>query len=66
MGEWRQSPIGYLEPYNVVCDLCGQLVPGRCWTEAIDGSERVFCNPRHAELYESYWLPRYGAAGRTA
>ena len=56
MGEWRTEPIGYLQPYEVVCALCGQLVPGRHWVE----DERAFCSSRHAQLYRSYWLPRYG------
>ena len=66
MGEWHSSPVGYLEPYHVVCELCGQLVPGRYWAETVGGAERIFCNARHAELYESYWLPRYGLTGPTS
>jgi hypothetical protein len=61
MGEWRTQPIGYLEPYEVVCTLCGQLVPGRHWVE----DEHSFCSPRHEQLYRSYWLPRY-AGGEAA
>jgi hypothetical protein len=61
MGEWRSNEISYLEPHRVVCELCGQLVPGRHWIEQVDGVERVFCNPQHAEKYVSYWLPRHGA-----
>jgi hypothetical protein len=60
MGDWQTKAIGYLEPYDVVCALCGQLVPGRHWVEDVDGAQRTFCDPRHADLYESYWLPRYG------
>jgi hypothetical protein len=60
MGEWRESEIGYLEPYRVVCELCGQLVPGRYWLQTAAGASRVFCNPDHAAKYESYWLPRHG------
>jgi hypothetical protein len=63
MGEWRESPIGYLEPYHTVCELCGQLVPGRYWLEWVDGSERIFCNPDHAEKYETYWMPLYARIG---
>jgi hypothetical protein len=61
MGEWRSNEISYLEPHRVVCELCGQLVPGRHWVQQIDGADRVFCNPQHAEKYISYWVPRYGA-----
>ena len=60
MDEWQESPIGYMEPYSVVCDLCGQLVPGRYWAADVNGSDHIFCNPRHAELYETYWLPLHG------
>ncbi len=60
MGEWRPSEISYLEPCKVVCELCGQLVPGRFWLEDIEGAERVFCNTDHARKYVSYWHPRYG------
>jgi hypothetical protein len=60
MGEWRTEPIGYLKPYDVVCELCGQLVPGRYWTEQVAGADRRFCDPGHAELYRTYWLPRHG------
>jgi hypothetical protein len=66
MGEWRTEPIGYLKPYDVVCALCGQLVPGRHWVAAVDETERTFCDPRHAELYGSYWLPRHGDGGAAA
>jgi hypothetical protein len=63
MGEWRTSAIGYLEPYHVVCDLCGQLVPGRFWHATVEGVDHVFCNPDHAGRYETYWLPRYETKG---
>jgi hypothetical protein len=63
MGEWRISEVGYLEPYHVVCELCGQLVPGRYWLERVAGSDRIFCDAGHAERYQTYWLPRYAAAG---
>ena len=66
MGEWCQSPIGYLEPYNTVCELCGQLVPGRYWRESVGGAERIFCSPDHAEKYETYWIPQYGQTGADA
>jgi hypothetical protein len=61
MGEWRDSEIGYLHPYRVVCELCGQLVPGRYWVELVAGEQRIFCSPDHAAKYERYWLPRHGA-----
>jgi hypothetical protein len=60
MGEWRPSEISYLEPCKVICELCGQLVPARFWSEETAGAQRVFCNPDHARKYESYWLPLYG------
>jgi hypothetical protein len=60
MGEWRHSEVGYLQPYRVVCELCGQLVPGRYWQQFAAGEERIFCDPDHAAKYESYWLPRHG------
>jgi hypothetical protein len=60
MGEWRRAEISYLQPYDVVCRLCGQLVPGRYWSEPAEGEDLVFCNSQHAEKYVSYWLPRYG------
>jgi hypothetical protein len=66
MGEWKRSEIGYLEPYSTACALCGQLVPGRYWSERVEGVEHVFCDPDHAARYESYWLPRYGNAARGA
>jgi hypothetical protein len=66
MGEWRTAPIGYLKPYDVSCALCGQLVPGRHWVAAVDDRERTFCDPRHADLYVSYWLPRHGSAEAAA
>ena len=65
MGEWQPSPVGYLEPHRVVCELCGQLVPGRYWLQTVGDVDHVFCNPDHAEMYETYWLPRYGSTGST-
>lgn len=62
MGEWHANPISYLTASRVICELCGQLVPGQFWEEEIEGSRRVFCNPDHAARYESYWLPLYGKA----
>ncbi|HEX4009421.1 MAG TPA: hypothetical protein VHX62_05415 [Solirubrobacteraceae bacterium] len=54
--------MGYLEPYRVVCELCGQLVPGRYWLDTIASRDRIFCSPDHAARYETYWLPLYGSA----
>jgi hypothetical protein len=60
VGEWRHVEIGYLKPNRTHCELCGQLVAGRCWTAEVEGRERVFCSPEHEELFVSYWLPRHG------
>jgi hypothetical protein len=60
-GGWETEEIGYLKPYRTICALCGQLVPGAHWVEDVDGQKQVFCNPAHADLYRSYWLPRHGA-----
>jgi hypothetical protein len=62
MGEWQETTISYLAPCKIVCELCGQLVPGRHWAEEVAGRSRIFCNHEHAEKYETYWLPLYGEA----
>jgi hypothetical protein len=62
MGEWQDTTISYLQPSKTICELCGQLVPGRHWLQEVAGRRRVFCNPDHAAKYESYWLPLYGEA----
>jgi hypothetical protein len=47
------------------CTLCGRLLPRRSWVTHVDGAERDFCEPDCADLYRTYWLPRYGgSAGR--
>ena len=45
MGEWRESKVGYLERYDVVCALCGQLVPGRFCRRRSTGTSCGFAAP---------------------
>ncbi|MGD9712119.1 MAG: hypothetical protein AB7V46_08655 [Thermomicrobiales bacterium] len=59
-GEWIELPVSYVDPARVSCDLCGRPIARKFWREVIEGRDLRFCEPGHAELYESYWLPTYG------
>lgn len=57
---WKVAEISYLRPHDVVCALCGQLIPGRYWEERVGGERRSFCDPDHAERYATHWLASKG------
>lgn len=57
---WRTAEISYLRPYDIVCALCGQLVPGRYWEAEADGELRRFCSPDHADRFETYRPMKHG------
>jgi hypothetical protein len=60
-GEWRRASVGYLRPHSLRCALCGQLLPGRYWSDSVG---KTFCGLDHECLYRSYWIPRYGASAQ--
>jgi hypothetical protein len=61
-GRWVTPAVSYVDPLRLSCALCGRPIARRHWREEIDGDERIFCEPAHAELYETYWLEVYGSS----
>ncbi len=60
MGEWKTAEISYLKANIHCCDLCGHPIAARYWGAEVDGEPKMFCSPKHEDLYHSYWLSRYG------
>jgi len=60
MGEWKLNEISYLKANRAACELCGHPIARRYWAAEFGGVERMFCSQAHEQLYQSYWLPRYG------
>ncbi len=58
--EWVTPPVSYIEPRRIFCALCGRPIARRYWRDAPAGEARPFCDPSHADLYATYWLPTYG------
>jgi endogenous inhibitor of DNA gyrase (YacG/DUF329 family) len=64
MGEWVEIKRTWHDTALTNCALCGRLVPRLVWMVEIDGERLPFCNEECEALYRSYWLPKYGRAGR--
>lgn len=60
MGEWKEKEPSYLGVSFVHCATCGKMIPRKIWVEMVNGEEKQFCGARCAELYVTYWLPKYG------
>jgi hypothetical protein len=60
VGHWKEVEPSYLGAYFVHCQTCGKMIPRHVWVEEICGDEKDFCGTQCAELYVSYWLPKYG------
>lgn len=66
-GEWITPAVSYVEPKRLFCALCGRPIARRYWRAAPAGEALPFCEPAHADLYVTYWLPTYqGSAGTAA
>jgi hypothetical protein len=59
-GTWITPPVSYVEPRRLSCAFCGRPIARRYWSAEPAGRPLVFCEPAHAELYVSYWLPVHG------
>jgi hypothetical protein len=59
-GEWITPAVSYVEPKRLFCALCGRPIARRYWRAAPAGETLPFCEPVHADLYVSYWLPTHG------
>ena len=53
-GEWIMPPVSYVDPRRRFCVLCGRPIARRYWQVAMEGTNRVFCDPAHADLYTTY------------
>jgi hypothetical protein len=58
-GSWITPSVSYVEPKRLACALCGRPIARRYWSAAPAGKPLIFCEPAHADLYVSYWLPTY-------
>jgi hypothetical protein len=58
-GEWVMPAVSYVEPMRVYCALCGRPIARRHWRAAPAGERLPFCDPDHAALYRTYWIPTY-------
>jgi hypothetical protein len=61
-GDWITPSVSYVEPKRLFCTLCGRPIARRYWRAAPQGKPLPFCEPAHAELYLTYWLPTHGPA----
>jgi hypothetical protein len=59
-GQWITPTVSYVEPKRLFCAFCGRPIARRYWLAAPAGEPLRFCEPAHAELYLTYWLPTYG------
>jgi hypothetical protein len=59
-GEWITPTVSYVEPKRLFCALCGRPIARRYWRASPAGEALLFCEPAHADLYLTYWLPTYG------
>ena len=59
-GEWIVPAVSYVEPKRRFCAFCGRPIARRYWRAAPAGEPFPFCDPAHAELYLTYWLPTHG------
>lgn len=60
-GEWITPTVSYVEPKRLCCALCGRPIARRYWRATPAETPLPFCDPAHAELYLTYWLPTHGA-----
>jgi hypothetical protein len=65
-GEWITPSVSYVEPKRLFCALCGRPIARRYWRAAPASEPLPFCEPAHAELYLTYWLPIYGGNARSS
>ena len=63
---WVTPDVSYVEPLRNFCAFCGRPIARQYWKAAPAGESLSFCDPGHAELYTSYWLPTYGANAKGA
>ena len=61
-GEWITPNVSYVEPQRIACALCGRPIARKYWRGCFDDRALAFCEPAHARLYESYWIPIYERA----
>jgi hypothetical protein len=61
-GRWVTPSVSYVEPKRLFCALCGRPIARRYWRAAPAGRPLPFCEPGHADLYLTYWLPTHSAA----
>ncbi len=59
-GSWITPLVSYVEPLRLSCAFCGRPIARRYWSDSPTGEPLTFCDPSHAELYVSYWLPVHG------
>ncbi len=64
-GEWITPAVSYVEPKRLFCALCGRPIARRYWRASPAGEPLTFCEPAHADLYLTYWLPAYGNTRNT-
>ncbi len=65
-GTWVTPGVSYVEPVRLSCATCGRPIARRYWKATVAGEERIFCEPDHATLYETYWLPTWGEQQQNA
>jgi hypothetical protein len=65
-GTWVRTDVSYVNPTRDACAFCGRPLARTIWRETVDGKPLQFCEPAHAGLYVTYWLPIYGAGAPTS
>jgi hypothetical protein len=65
-GEWVVPDVSYVEPLRIFCAFCGRPIARQYWKAAPAREPLSFCDPAHAELYETYWLPTHRSGAELA
>jgi len=65
VGEWKEVTISYRDADGHYCACCGKQVARYIYAASMAGATHRFCSPDCADLYEWYWLPRYGNQQRS-
>lgn len=57
-GKWINPPVSYVEPARRFCALCGRPIARRFFEVTVDGKTLPFCEPEHADLFQTYEPPQ--------
>jgi hypothetical protein len=47
---WVVTEVSYVDPAREFCAFCGRPLTRRFWRAFLEGTERRYCEPLHAEM----------------